>query len=124
VANVRSFLQAAERMDYEAIDEITVLDTRYRVVRADRFIRSGPAGPEPPRPSDPDPGESGQGGRAPDPANGFVVDPATATGMSEGILKLDLLDALYPANAVPPDVRSDCVRASQTHPGGVLPFRV
>ena len=113
-------LQAAQRMDGEVVDEVTVLGVRYRVVRADRFIRSGPSGPEPPRPGDPDPGEPGQAGQAQDPADGFVVDPVAATGMSEGILKLELLEALYPANAVPPQVRDDCVRASRTHPGGVL----
>jgi hypothetical protein len=52
-------MRAAERMDWEPIDEMTVAGTRYRVVRADNFIRTGPAGPEPPRPSDPDPGEPG-----------------------------------------------------------------
>jgi hypothetical protein len=32
-------MRAAERMDREAVDEMTVLGTRYRVVRADRFTR-------------------------------------------------------------------------------------
>jgi hypothetical protein len=50
-------MQAADLMDREAVNEMTVLGTRYRVVRADRFIRTGPAGPEPPRPSDGDPGQ-------------------------------------------------------------------
>lgn len=113
-------LQAAERLDGEILDEVTVLGVRYRVVRADRFIHSSPAGPEPPRPSDPDPGEPGQAAPVPDPADGFVVDPAAATGMSKGILKLELLEALYPANAVPPHVRNDCMQALGTHPGGVL----
>jgi len=113
-------LQAAGRLDCESIDEVTVLGVRYRVVRADRFVHSGPAGPEPPRPSDPDPGKPGQAGPVPDPAEGFVVDPATATGISGGLLKLELLEALYPADAVPPQVRDDCVRALGTHPGGVL----
>lgn len=49
-------MRAAERLDWEALDELTVLGTRYRVVRADQIIRTGTLGPEPPRPSDPDPG--------------------------------------------------------------------
>jgi len=36
---------SAERMDGEACDEVTVLGSRYRVVRADKFLRSGPDGP-------------------------------------------------------------------------------
>lgn len=48
-------MRAAEKLDWEALDEMTVLGTRYRVVRAEQFLRTGPLGPEPPRPSDPDP---------------------------------------------------------------------
>jgi len=113
-------LRAAEAMDRTALDEVRVLGTRYRVVRADRFVRSGPAGPEPPRPSDPDPGEPGLAGEVPDPVAGFVIDPVTVTGMSEGILKLELLDAIYPEGVVPAGVRGDCLAAARTHPGGVL----
>jgi len=93
-AACRECMQAAERMDWEAVDEMTVVGTRYRVVRADRFMRSGPAGPEPPRPADRDPGEPGQAHQVPDPAAGFVIDLATATGMSEIILKLELLEGI------------------------------
>ncbi len=113
-------LRAAEALDRKALDEVRLLGTRYRVVRADRFVRSGPAGPEPPRPSDPDPGGPGRANEVPDPAAGFVIDPVTVTGMAEGILKLDLLDAIYPAGAVPPGIRGDCVEAARMHPGGVL----
>jgi hypothetical protein len=113
-------MQAAERIGWEVIDEATVLGTRYRVVRADMFIRSGPGGPERPRPSDPDPGESGRARKIPDPATGFVIDPVVTTGMSGAIVKLELLDAVYPKGAVPPEVRDDSLRAARTHPGGVL----
>jgi len=113
-------MQAASRIDGEPVDELAVLGTRYRVVRAERFIRTGPAGPEPPRPADPDPGEPGRAHEVPDPAAGFVIDPVTATGMSEGILKVELLSCAYPEGAVPAQVRGDSVRAGQAHPGGVL----
>jgi hypothetical protein len=116
----RECMRAAERMDREAVDEMTVLGTRYRVVRADRFIRSGAAGPEPPRPSDGDPGEPGRAHEVADPAVGFVIDPVIATGMSEGILKMELLEAIPKEGTVPPEVREDAVRAARTHPGGVL----
>jgi Family of unknown function (DUF5954) len=114
------WMRAAERMDWEACDEVTVLGARYRVVRADKFLRTGPDGPEPPRPTDPDPGEPGQARQAPDPTGGFVIDPATATGMSEGLLKLELLESARKEGTVPQEVRGDCARAIRTHPGGVL----
>lgn len=113
-------LRAAERLDWEAIDEATVLGIRYRVVRADRFIRTGPDGPEPPRPTDPDPGDDQGNRQLPDPATGFVVDPVNATGLSEGILKLELLEAIRAEGSVPPEVRADSAVATRTHPGGVL----
>jgi hypothetical protein len=113
-------MRAAERLDWEVLDEMTVLGVRYRVIRAEQFIRTGPLGPEPPRPTDPDPGEPGMSHQLADPAEGFVIDPAAATGMSEGILKSELLTASRPADSVPDDVRDDLVRAARTHPGGVL----
>jgi len=90
------------------------------VVRADTFIRSGPAGPEPPRPTDPDPGEPGQAHELADPAAGFVIDPVIATGMADGMLKVELLEAVYPEGSVPPEVRAESARAVRAHPGGVL----
>jgi hypothetical protein len=113
-------MRAAQRMDREVLDELTVLGTRYRVIRAEQFIRTGPLGPEPPRPTDPDPGEPGLSYQLPDPADGFVIDPAIPTGMSEGILKTELLDTARQAGSVPEEVRDDLVRAAHTHPGGVL----
>jgi hypothetical protein len=41
----RKWLAAAGRMDREAVDEVSVLGIRYRVMRADQFIRTGPLGP-------------------------------------------------------------------------------
>jgi len=113
-------LRAAERLDWETIDEMAVLGAWYRVVRADTFVRHGPAGPEPPRPSDPDPGEAGQAHELADPAAGFVMDPVTATGMAESVLKVEFLEAVYPEGSVPAEVRADSVRAVREYPGGVL----
>ncbi|MCC3771428.1 DUF5954 family protein [Streptomyces sp. UNOC14_S4] len=111
---------AAKRTDWETVDELTVLGVRYRVARAERFIRSGPQGPEPPRPTDPDPAKPGESHKIRDSERGMVIDPFTATGMSEGILKVELLALVRKAGTVPRDVREDSLRAAQTHPGGVL----
>lgn len=113
-------LRAAERMDWEAVDDIAVCGTRYRVVRAERFLRTGPTGPEPPRPTDPDAGEVGMTHLEEDPAGGFVIDPVTVTGLSEGILKMELLGAVFKRGTVPEDVHRDARRAATSHPGGVL----
>jgi hypothetical protein len=49
-----------------------------------------------------------------------VIDPVLATGLPDGLLKLELLDSLRLAGSVPADVRADDARALVTHPGGVL----
>lgn len=115
----RECVKAYERMDWEAIDELTVLGDRYRVVRAEFFIRTGPAGPEPPRPSDPNLGEPDESDKLPDPAEGFVIDPTTPSGISEGIFKSELLRA-EPGPRSSPEGRRDARRAQRTHPGCAL----
>ncbi|SFE62157.1 hypothetical protein SAMN05216251_10499 [Actinacidiphila alni] len=114
------YLAAGERLEWEALDEMTVRGSRYRIVRAERFIRMGPDGPEPPRDTDPDPSPPGATGGDYDPADGLVIDPVNATGLSEGILKVELLAALRKKGTVPADVRDDSRAAAVTHPGGVL----
>ncbi len=59
-------------------------------------------------------------GGDPGPATGFVIDPATATGMAEAIVKVELLTSIYKNGTVPAEVRDDSARAGQAHPGGVL----
>lgn len=118
-AAVRAWQAGYRRMESRKVDELTVLDTRFRVIRGDFFFRVGPDGPEPPRPSDPDPAPIGAGRSAEHGAEGFLLDPTAATGISEALLKLDFIHASYPSS-VPPDVRADSVRAVHTHPGGVL----
>lgn len=104
------YMAAAERLEWEALDEMTVDGTRYRVVRAEQFIRTGSLGPEPPRPSD-DGGET---------ADGFVIDPVNGTTMSRGILTVEALNGMLQAGTVPEEVREDMQRAMHTHPGGMM----
>lgn len=112
------YAAAAERLDWEALDEMTAGGERYRIVRAERFIRMGPDGPEPPRVTDPDRADPGQ---APlDPAAGLVIDPDGDDGMSAGVLRVELLTALLRNGSVPRDVREDSRAAARTHPGGAL----
>ena len=114
------WMAAALRMDREVVDELRVRGERFRIVRAAHFVRMGDTGPEPPRPSDPDPGEVGEAHRLPSRTKGFVVDPFTGTGMSEGILKLDLVRFVGTSPGAPPEVTADAAKAVVDHPGGVL----
>jgi hypothetical protein len=111
---------AGELLDWEALNDLTVCGRRYRVVRAERFIRMGPDGPEPPRVTDADPSEPGESHEGIDPAAGLVLSPFDATGVPDGLLKAELLAALRKHGTVPSDVRDDSRIAALTHPGGVL----
>lgn len=116
----KTWMAAALRMDREVVDEIRVRGERFRIVRASKFIRMGRSGPEPPRPSDPDPGEVGEAYKVPSRTKGFIVDPYTSTGLSDSILKLDLVRFVGIAPGAPEEVRDDAARAVMEYPGGVL----
>ncbi|HEY5835116.1 DUF5954 family protein [Streptomyces sp.] len=113
------YLAAADRLDREPLDEMTVRGERYRVVRAERFIRMGPDGPEPPRATDPDPGGPGAPGSRTDPADGLVIAPFQDSP-SGGVLSAELLAAVGRHGTVRSAVADDSRAAVHTHPGGVL----
>jgi hypothetical protein len=117
------YLAAGDRLDREAPNEVTVRGERFRVVRAERYIRMGPDGPEPPRATDPDhtpdPGPGGDPVAALDPATGLVIEPVPS-GSAEGILDAELLAALRKNDTLPSDVHDDFRDAARTHPGTVL----
>ncbi|QKW35181.1 hypothetical protein HUT06_14995 [Actinomadura sp. NAK00032] len=48
-------LAAARAVQGEAADEVAAAGRRFRIVRIEQLVRTGPDGPEPPRPTDPDP---------------------------------------------------------------------
>jgi hypothetical protein len=119
------YLAAAERLDREPLDELTVRGRRFRVIRAERFIRMGPDGPEPPRGTDPDDARGRGGNGDPragqDPAAGLVIHPAdTGHAAAAGVLRVELLTALRQKGTVPREVREDSRTAARSHPGGVL----
>lgn len=116
----KEWMAAALRMDREVVDEVRVRGERFRIVRASKFIRMGRGGPEPPRPSDPDPGEAGEAYQVPSRTKGFIVDPYVGTGISDGLLKLDLVRFVGAAPGAPAQVRDDALRAVEQYPGGVL----
>ncbi|MEQ4299971.1 DUF5954 family protein [Plantactinospora sp. B6F1] len=119
-AERREYRAAIRLLDWEVVDDLTVHGRRYRIIRAQPFIRMGPDGPEPPRPTDPDPHPPG-GTRDTRPAEeGFVIDPAATTGLADGLLRIEMVPAFYRAGIVPDEVRADSRRALASHPNVVL----
>ncbi|MCC9306584.1 DUF5954 family protein [Kitasatospora sp. RB6PN24] len=116
----REYLSAAERLDWEVVDELAVLSRRYRVVRAELFVRSGADGPEPPRPTDPDPHPVGHAFGDDDGLDGLVLDPSAPIELCEGVLRLQLLRLVRPAGALAPDSVREAEAARRSHPDGVL----
>jgi hypothetical protein len=49
------YAAAAQRLERERVDDLTVAGRRFRIVRIEKIARLGPDGPEPPRRSDFDP---------------------------------------------------------------------
>ncbi|MBO2452512.1 hypothetical protein J4573_35850 [Actinomadura barringtoniae] len=88
----RELLAAARSLENEPRDELRVAGHRFRIVRIEQAVRTGPDGPEPPRPTDLDPHPAD---RRPLPARSYdmlpmghdVPDTATAE------LLCQLLDA-------------------------------
>ncbi|WP_422769953.1 DUF5954 family protein [Plantactinospora sp. WMMC1484] len=119
-AERREYQAAIRLLDWEVVDDLTVHGRRYRIIRVQPFIRMGPDGPEPPRPTDPDPYPAGQTRDVPPPEDGFVIDPAATTGLSDGLLRIEMAPAFYKAGIVADDVRADSRRALVTHPNVVL----
>ncbi|MDG4832896.1 DUF5954 family protein [Solwaraspora sp. WMMD1047] len=109
-----------ELLDWEAIDETIVNGRRYRIIRAQPFIRMGPDGPEPPRPTDPDPYPPGQRRPYTDRMEGFVIDPAAGTGLTDGLARMEMVSASYRPKSVADDVYADSRRALRSHPNVVL----
>ncbi|WP_433325539.1 DUF5954 family protein [Spirillospora sp. CA-294931] len=51
----RELRAAARNLRLEPLDELRSAGRRFRIIRVDQLVRSGPDGPEPPRPTDLDP---------------------------------------------------------------------
>jgi Family of unknown function (DUF5954) len=111
---------AAELLDGEALDELTVLGRRLRIIRAEQFIRTGPNGPEPPRPTDPDPALPGAAHRVGGRARDFVIDTGAARGLAERVRRSELLPSIQLADVLPQQMRVDALHALCTSAGGVL----
>ncbi|MFB7587105.1 DUF5954 family protein [Streptomyces sp. NPDC056169] len=115
----RELLKAVRVLEREPVDEVEVLGTTYRVVRADEFARWGDDGLEPPRPTDPEPvfrvWERQPGERRSDDTDA-VLDPETVRGVMAEALRIGLREFHYTGERYPADVRADSLEAVTTHP--------
>ncbi|WP_051950860.1 DUF5954 family protein [Actinacidiphila yeochonensis] len=118
----RVLLAALRRLETERVDELTVLGTRYRVVRAEEYAGAGPDGIELPRPTDPEPAVAdwGHGKREPDVDEDLVLDPEAPITPTQAAERLALRGLVYSGIRFPEDVLHDSQRALETHPDVLL----
>ncbi|WP_221890667.1 DUF5954 family protein [Streptomyces sp. WAC01280] len=115
----RGLLAAVRILEEQPVDELEVLGTTYRIVRADEFARAGDDTLEPPRPTDPEPvlrvWERPRGARR-SPDTDVLLDPETVNGPMVEALRIGLREFEYTGKRYPADVRADSRRAVVTHP--------
>ncbi|MFD3660860.1 DUF5954 family protein [Streptomyces sp. NPDC058659] len=115
----RALLAAVRVLEREPVDEVDVLGTTYRIVRADEFARAGDDTLEPPRPTDPEPvfrvWERQRGARR-SPDTDVVLDPEKVRGVMTEALRIGLREFHYTGERYPADVRADSRKAVTTHP--------
>lgn len=106
---------AADLLERERPDELTVAGRVFRVVRADRFCRFGVDGPEPPRPGDPDDLPEPRTRRDARRFDHGLLPPALPPGSPE--LMGERWERTPAGRSVPAAVTRDACRALVTHPG-------
>ncbi|MFJ3229643.1 DUF5954 family protein [Streptomyces sp. NPDC086787] len=119
----RALLAAVARLETEPVNELTVLGTRYRVVRAEEYAGMGRDGIEQPRPTDPEPIVPNweRTGKEPKVDDGLVLDPEAPLTPARAAERLAMRGLAYTgARRFPEDVRRDSRRALRTHPDVLL----
>ncbi|MEF9881054.1 DUF5954 family protein [Streptomyces sp. P9-A4] len=124
-AERRALLAAVARLESECVDELTVLDTRYRVVRAEEYAAVDAHGDiETPRPTDPEPlnpdWSRGAGTRSPRVDDGLVLDPDAPLSPLQAAERLTLRSLTYSGARYPGPVLEDSARALESHPDVML----
>lgn len=121
-AERRGLLAAVAQLERERVQELTVLGTRYRIVRAEEYAGEGSDGIELPRPSDPEPAAPDWDPRTPAARidDGLVLDPDAPLTPTQAAETLALRDLTYTGTRFPTPVRNDSRRARQTHPDVML----
>ncbi len=102
-AERRALLAAVARLESERVDELTVLGTRNRVVRAEEYAGLGRDGIEQPRPTDPEPAVPNwdRGKREARIDHGLVLEPEAPITPVQAAERLALRDLDYPGPGSP-----------------------
>jgi uncharacterized protein DUF5954 len=108
---------AAELLNWERHDELTVNGRRYRVGRIERAVRMGPDGPEPPRSSDPASPPGAAWRQVPDRSLGFI-DEIAISGTAAAVTRYWMRNRT--PNCPTEEMKHDAGRALDTHPRLVL----
>ncbi|MFE7313970.1 DUF5954 family protein [Streptomyces sp. NPDC057555] len=118
----RALLAAVAHLESERVDELTVLGTRYRIVRAEEYAGMGPDGIEQPRPTDPEPvtPDWDSGFRDADIDDGLVLDPDAPVTPAQAAERLMLRGMAYAGSQYPDDVLLDSHQAVNTYPDILL----
>ncbi|MFD4788843.1 DUF5954 family protein [Streptomyces sp. NPDC058459] len=122
-AERRELLAAVARLETEDVDELTVLDTRYRLVRADEYAYMDDQGNiESPWPSDPEPPSPDWSMRAASSEvdGGLVLDPDAPLLPARTVERLSMRGLAYSGARFPDDVLRDSGQALQSHPDVLL----
>ncbi|CNG68624.1 Uncharacterised protein [Mycobacterium tuberculosis] len=85
---------AADRLRHAPADEVSAGGRRFRIVRIEQLVRTGPDGPEPPRPTDLDPAPAGRG-------HDLLPADGPASGLVAAELLCQVLDAAAAAGSEP-----------------------
>ncbi|MFD7867158.1 DUF5954 family protein [Streptomyces sp. NPDC059783] len=122
VAERRALLAAVSRLEREYVNELTVLGTRFRVVRAEEYAGMDARGNiELPRPTDPDPLDGGWEPGVSDPLDlDLVLDMDAPISPLQAAERLAMRSLAYTGSRFPADVRGDSARAVETHPDVLL----
>ncbi|MEU3480856.1 DUF5954 family protein [Streptomyces sp. NPDC033754] len=124
-AERRALLAAVARLETEDVDELTVLGTRYRVVRAEEYAAIDAYGSiETPRPTDPEPltpdWSPGAGARSPRVDDGLVLDPDAPLSPLQAAERVALRPLAYSGSRFPAPVLADSAQAVESHPDVLL----
>ncbi|MFF1921185.1 DUF5954 family protein [Streptomyces sp. NPDC058221] len=121
----RALLAAVARLETECVDELTVLGTRYRVVRAEEYTGMDTHGDiEMPRPTDPEPHtldwSPGPGAQGPRVDADLILDPDAPLSPVQAAERLSLRSLAYTGTRFPDPVLRDSARAVESHPDVLL----
>ncbi|MFE0654379.1 DUF5954 family protein [Streptomyces sp. NPDC059534] len=121
----RALLAAVARLETEYVDELTVLGTCYRVVRAEEYAAIDEhGGIETPRPTDPEPltpdWSPGAGARSPRVDDDLALDPDAPLSPLQAAERVALRPLAYSGTNFPTPVLADSARAVESHPDVLL----